>query len=231
MRLPRRPLDGNLAGLQWLDPPGTLRWLGARLGVGDACSDAQQAANAAAQNAKNLKGQMVDLDAAIMAAAINNQDTTDLENQKKQLQQAINAALGNAAAAVGKVAILCAAKGTAETCPDGYVKDASGKCVPAGGPTAPGCTTGSDCAPGQICVGGTCVDCPGTQVRNAQGVCAEPAAPTSGGSNWGLIGLAVAAVGGIFIASRGQLKELGAGKGNQYRGNPRRKRRRSRRRR
>jgi hypothetical protein len=130
-------------------------------------------------------------------------------------------------AAIAACATTCNLQAKAQ-CPAGYVKATDGTCVPA----ALGCKTGDDCAPGQICVGGNCVDCPGTQMRNAQGVCAEPTPPpTSGGSNWGLIGLAVAAVGGIFIASRGQLKELGAGKGSAYRGNPhRRRRRRSRRR-
>lgn len=223
MRLPKKPLDQNM---MWLDPPGTMRWLaGPAVGLGDPYGDCMSACIDKCNNAGFTEPGA--LQACIAACPttcyLYKVPSGGKPNQPTPCMQKCLAAAWALTDPTAQTAAIAACSSTcklqaAAQCNAGYTKDASGNCVPIGNIA---CTKDSQCAEGQECYQNQCVDkCLAGQKRDASGNCVTPPAPTAGGTNWGLIGLAAAAVAGIFIASRGQLKELGAGKGSAYRSNP-----------
>ena len=195
MRLPKKPLNANMI---FLGKPGTFRWLG------DACSDlktalaGQQAQFAAAKKAATDAQNAI---VSLMSSAPPGTDITDplanLQAVRDDAQQAMTDAQAHIAQIQAQIKTACA--------------------------QLSGCTSDSQCPTGQECYQGKCVDkCPQGQKRDSSGKCVTALTSSSRSeSGWALFGLAAAAVGGIFLASRGQLKELRQRPGNQYRGNRR----------
>lgn len=260
MRLPSKPLDKNF---RWLDPPGTLRWLGSPpVGVGltqdqldalpayQACIGAAIVkCNAAFPNWQSDADQKTGLNACIEASkgackiqvetsqampALSPQAISDLQKKVNDALKkwdycpiGVDGKLGGetcgaliwAASSGEPIAVPAQCNGVKNTF---QLKDCKGAQV------TPKTCPETPCQPNQDCINGKCYGkCPGGQQHDAQdpAKCVPIPAVSSGTSPWAIFGLAAAAMGGIFLASRGQLKELGGGRGNAYRDNPRKRHR------
>lgn len=193
-------------------PVHGIEWLGRVVGLGDACGDVKAAADAAGKKVDALKAQRVDLDNAIITGQMNGQDTTDLEAQRAQLNQAITEATTQVAVLAGKAAIVCAAQQVVEPGGGG-----------GGGGMNTTCSSDGDCTSDYECFKGNCVPrCPDGWTRQADGSCAQAtAASTPSKSNWGLALLAAGAAAAVFFGFRSS--SFAAPKRRQMQENPRRR--------